>query len=73
MRIYGLIHVFGNIIGPVTGHVHKLLMCSWSVPFPLPWFSGGCVFSLVGLFSYILTIDPNIIHVLFHWYDKICR
>jgi hypothetical protein len=36
---------FCNIIGPATGQVHKLLMCSWSVPFPFPWFSGGCVFS----------------------------
>ena len=45
VRIYGLVHVFGNITGPATGQVHKLLMCSWSVPFPLLWFSGGCVFS----------------------------
>jgi hypothetical protein len=45
VRIYGLVHVFGNIIGPATGQVHKLLICSWSVPFPFPWFSGGCVFS----------------------------
>jgi hypothetical protein len=41
---YGLVQVFGNIIGPVTGQVHKLLMCSWSVMFPFTWFSGGCVF-----------------------------
>jgi hypothetical protein len=45
MHIYGVVHVFGNIIGPATGQVPKLLMCSWSVPFPFPWFSGGCVFS----------------------------
>jgi hypothetical protein len=45
VRIYGLVHVFGNIIGPANGQVPKLLMCSWSVPFPFPSFSGGCVFS----------------------------
>ena len=45
MRTYGLVHVFGNVIGPANRQVHKLLMCSWSVPFPFPWFSGGCVFS----------------------------
>jgi hypothetical protein len=44
-RIYGLVPVFGNIIGPANGQVPKLLMCSWSVPFPFPWFSGWCVFS----------------------------
>jgi hypothetical protein len=27
------------------GQVPTLLMCSWSFPFPFPWFSGGCVFS----------------------------
>ena len=45
MRTYGLVHVLGNIIGPATEQVHKLLMCSWAVLFPFPWFSGGCVFS----------------------------
>ena len=45
VRAYGLVHVFGNIVGPATGQVHKLLICSWSVLFPFPWFSGGCVFS----------------------------
>jgi hypothetical protein len=45
VRTYGLVRVFGNIIGPATGQAPKLLMCSWSVSFPFPWFSGGCVFS----------------------------
>jgi len=45
VHTYGLVHVFVNIIEPATGQVHKLLMCSWSVLFPFPWFSGGCVFS----------------------------
>jgi len=45
VRIYGLVRVFGIIIGPATGQVPRLLMCSWSVSFHFPWFSGGCVFS----------------------------
>jgi hypothetical protein len=36
---------FGDIIGPAIGQVPKLLICSWSVLFPFPWFSGGFVFS----------------------------
>jgi hypothetical protein len=45
VRMYGLVHVFGNINGPANGQVHKLLMCSWSVLFSFTWFSGGFVFS----------------------------
>jgi hypothetical protein len=45
VHMYGLVCVFDNITGPATGQVPKLLMCSWSVSFPFPWFSGGCVFS----------------------------
>ena len=32
VHIYGLVHVFGNIIGPPNGQVHKLLMCSFVSP-----------------------------------------
>jgi hypothetical protein len=36
---------FGDIIRPASGQVPKLLICSWSVSFPFPWFSDGFVFS----------------------------
>jgi hypothetical protein len=36
---------FGDIIGPAIGQVPRLLICSLSVSFPLPWFSGGVVIS----------------------------
>ena len=64
---------FGNIIGPATGRVPRLLIRSWSVSFPFPWFSGGCVFSFCWfafwcgsvLFVILYLTNHNIFTVLF--------
>jgi hypothetical protein len=48
VRIYGLVRVFGNAIGPATGQVPKLLICSWSVTFPFRGSQVDVYFPLVG-------------------------
>ena len=48
MHNYGLVHIFGNIIGPATGRVHKLLCARGQSRFLFRGSQVGVYFPLVG-------------------------